>query len=124
MSEPGSLLIVDDNDASREALARYFRQHGYDATVGRDGRHALELVRGGRFDAILLDVVMPGVDGFAVLRAVRQSHPAVELPVIMATADGHSEAIVRALELGANDYVTKPYDLSVLLARVQTQLAL
>jgi sigma-B regulation protein RsbU (phosphoserine phosphatase) len=124
MSEPGSLLIVDDNDASREALARYFRQHGYDVTVGRDGHHALELVRGGRFDAILLDVVMPGVDGFAVLRAVRQNHPAVELPVIMATADGHSEAIVRALELGANDYVTKPYDLSVLLARVQTQLAL
>jgi sigma-B regulation protein RsbU (phosphoserine phosphatase) len=73
---------------------------------------------------ILLDVMMPGLDGLEVLRIIRQGHSATQLPVIMATGKGETEDIVKALELGASDYVTKPLDFAVVLARVRTQLAL
>jgi sigma-B regulation protein RsbU (phosphoserine phosphatase) len=123
-TEAGSLLIVDDNDASCEMLARSFRQRGYVVTVGKDGSQALDLLRAGRFDLILLDITMPGTNGFTVLRAVRADHPATALPVIMVTAHDRSDDIVHALDLGANDYVVKPYDFPVVLARARTQLAL
>ncbi len=120
----GSLLIVDDHAGNREALAQRFRELGYAVEAAADGGQALDRIRTGRFDLVLLDIVMPGADGFAVLGAVRRTLPPTALPVIMATADDSSEDIVRALESGANDYVTKPYDFPVLLARVRTQLAL
>jgi sigma-B regulation protein RsbU (phosphoserine phosphatase) len=122
-TEAGALLIVDDNDASCEMLARSFRQRGYDVTVGKDGSQALELRRADRFDLILLDITMPGTNGFAVLQAVRARHAATALPVIMVTAHDRSDDIVHALDLGANDYVVKPYDFPVVLARARTQLA-
>jgi sigma-B regulation protein RsbU (phosphoserine phosphatase) len=123
-TEAGSLLIVDDNLASREMLSRSFRQRGYDVRVAGDGSQALQSLRRGRFDLILLDINMPGASGFAVLEAVRAAHPATALPVIMVTAHDRSEDIVHALDLGANDYVVKPYDFPVILARARTQLAL
>jgi sigma-B regulation protein RsbU (phosphoserine phosphatase) len=123
-TEAGSLLIVDDNLASCELLARSFRQRGYTVTVGRDGDQALALLRAGNFDLILLDITMPGTNGFNVLQAVRADYPAVVLPVIMVTAHDRSDDIVRALELGANDYVVKPYDFPVVFARARIQLAL
>jgi sigma-B regulation protein RsbU (phosphoserine phosphatase) len=73
---------------------------------------------------VILDVMMPGIDGLEVLRRLRQAHPTTELPVIMATAKDASQDVVQALALGANDYVTKPLDLPVLLARVSTQVSL
>lgn len=123
-AEAGSLLIVDDNLASCEMLSRSFRQRGYRVTVGADGDRALELLRAGSFDLILLDITMPGTNGFHVLRAVRALYPATALPVIMVTAHDRSDDIVAALDLGANDYVVKPYDFLVVLARARTQLAL
>lgn len=123
-TETGSLLVVDDNPASAALLARLFTARGYQVTTSGDGREALGLFRRQPFDLILLDITMPGANGFAVLEAVRAAHPPTELPIIMATAHGQSEDIVRALDLGANDYVTKPYDFSVILARARTQLAL
>jgi sigma-B regulation protein RsbU (phosphoserine phosphatase) len=123
-TEAGSLLIVDDNLASREMLSRSFRQRGYRVAVGGDGNQALDLLRADRFDLILLDITMPGADGFNVLRSVRAVYPATALPVIMVTAHDRSDDIVRALDLGANDYVVKPYDFPVVLARARTQLAL
>ena len=123
-TESGSLLIVDDNLASREMLSRSFRQRGYAVTVARDGNQALEFLRRGSFDLILLDINMPGASGFAVLEAARAAYPATALPVIMVTAHDRSEDIVHALDLGANDYVVKPYDFPVILARARTQLAL
>jgi sigma-B regulation protein RsbU (phosphoserine phosphatase) len=122
-TEPGSLLLVEDNPVTRDLLARVLRDKGHAVVVCGDGRQALELAAASRFDLVLLDVGVPGADGFEVLRSLRLSHPAVALPVVMATALGQSEAIVRALEMGANDYVTKPYDLPVLLARVGAQLS-
>lgn len=121
----GSLLIVEDNPTTRTYLARWLHEQGYAVTVSADGNEALSLLAkaAGTFDLVLLDVGIPGTDGFEVLRTIRTAHTALALPVIMTTADGQSETIVRALDDGANDYVTKPYDLPVLSARVQTQLA-
>jgi len=120
----GALLIVDDNAENREVLGRRLARRGHAITEAEDGASALALVARQRFDLVLLDVNMPGMDGFEVLRALRQTHSAADLPVIMATARDASEDIVRALELGANDYVTKPIDFKVALARVSVHLAL
>ncbi len=123
-TEHGSLLVVDDDETNRDVLAHRLQRRGYAVTEASDGREALDLIRRQRFDLILLDIVMPGPSGLEVLQAVRRTHSLTDLPVIMATAKDQSADVVRALELGANDYVTKPYDFPVLLARVGTQLSL
>ncbi|HEY1379311.1 MAG TPA: SpoIIE family protein phosphatase [Gemmataceae bacterium] len=120
---PGSLLVVDDNPVAGEFLARILGDAGHAVTVCPDGRRALDLAAADTFDLVLLDIGLPGPDGLSVLRDLRAGRAATELPVIMATADGHSDTVVRALGLGANDYVVKPYDVPVLLARVRTHLA-
>jgi sigma-B regulation protein RsbU (phosphoserine phosphatase) len=122
--ETDSLLVVDDNEMGRDGLALLLRMQGYAVTLGTDGKQALDLVRRQHFDLVLLDVMMAGLSGLDVLKCLRVSHGATELPVIMTTARGQSEDIVEALKLGANDYVTKPIDYPVLLARIQTQLSL
>jgi sigma-B regulation protein RsbU (phosphoserine phosphatase) len=119
-----SLLVVDDNEMNRDMLSRRLQRQGYDVVVARDGNCARELLRDGSFDLVLLDVLMPGLSGLQVLKVIRESQSATDLPVIMATARGESEDIVQALQLGANDYVTKPLDFPVVLARIQTHLAM
>lgn len=114
-------LFVDD-EMNRDMLSRRLRRKGYD--VAHDGDRALALIRDHRFDLVLLDVIMPGLNGLEVLKKLREAHTAIDLPIIMATARGESEEIVKALGLGANDYVTKPLDFPVALARVQTHVAL
>src|SRR4051812_3535069 len=117
-----SLLIVDDDEANRESLARRLQRRGDQVTVAADGPAALQHVAGGGVDLVLLGVMMPGMSGPDVLRRLRETHAVSRLPVIMATAKDQSEDIVRALELGANDYVTKPFDFPVVLARLRAQL--
>ena len=119
-----SLLVVDDNDLNREMLTRRLQRKGYNVLSAIDGHQALEMLQTNRFDLILLDILMPGISGIEMLRRVRQVHSPTELPIIMATALDDSAQIVEALHLGANDYVTKPLDMPVVLARVQTQLTL
>ena len=119
-----SLLVVDDDEMNRDMLSQRLRRKGYDVVVAPDGRCALQLIQDHRFDLILLDVMMPGLNGMEVLKKLRETHAALDLPIIMATARGESEEIVKALGLGANDYVTKPLDFPVVLARVRTHLAL
>jgi sigma-B regulation protein RsbU (phosphoserine phosphatase) len=109
---------------NRDMLARRLERKGYGVAVAHDGGRALELIRDHRFDLVLLDVMMPGLNGLEVLKILREAHTATDLPIIMATARGESEDVVKALALGANDYVTKPLDFPVVLARVQTHLAL
>lgn len=120
----GRLLVVDDSAANRDTLAALLRLKGYDVATAGDGRQALEQLAAAPVDLVLLDVMMQDVSGLEVLEEIRRARPATDLPVIMATARDQSEDIVRALRLGANDYVTKPLDLPVLLARIQTQLSL
>jgi sigma-B regulation protein RsbU (phosphoserine phosphatase) len=105
-------------------LSRRLARHGYDVEVAPDGESALRLLGQRPFDLVLLDVMMPGINGLEVLRTVRLTRAATQLPVIMATAKDTSHDIVEALGLGASDYVTKPLDFPVVLARVRTQLAL
>lgn len=120
----GKLLVVDDSAANRDGLAKLLTLEGYEVTTAGDGREALTRVAAGDVDLVLLDVMMQGVSGLDVLEEIRRARPATDLPVVMTTARDQSEDIVRALRLGANDYVTKPLDLPVLLARIQTQLSL
>ena len=105
-------------------LSRLLTRSGYAVTEASDGGAALELVEKHSFDLVLLDILMPGIDGLQVLENLRRTRSVAELPIIMATAEDSSSDVVRALKLGANDYVTKPLDFSVVLARVQTQLSL
>ncbi len=122
--ETGILLVVDDNEMNRDMLSRRLARKGLTVDVAEDGHRALEMVEATDYDVILLDIMMPGIDGYQVLEKLREDHDSGDLPVIMATAKDASEDIVSALKLGANDYVTKPFDFPVVLARVQTQLQL
>ena len=122
--EPGKLLVVDDNEMNRDMLSRRLSRKGYDVDTASDGYIALEMIDRQSFDLILLDIMMPGINGMEVLRTVRQTRSASDLPIIMATAKTESEDVVEALKLGANDYVTKPLDFPVVLARVSTHFQL
>jgi len=120
----GRLLVVDDDADSRDLLARRLRSNGHTVTEADSGRKALDLLNSEEFELILLDVMMPGVDGFDVLGQIRESRSLVDLPVIMVTARDSSVDMVEGLRKGANDYLTKPIDFAVALARIQTHLLL
>jgi DNA-binding response OmpR family regulator len=125
MSAPqATILIVDDEELNRDGLARRLQRHDYEVVAARSGREAIELLGGRQFDLVLLDIMMPGMNGLEVLKFLRRVDSLVDLPIIMVTAKGESEDMVEAFELGANDYVTKPLDIPVVLARVRTQLTL
>src|SRR5260221_13274055 len=117
-----TLLLVDDDAMNRDALSRRLSRTGYTVLTAENGPDALEIVNAHRVDAVLLDVMMPGMSGIETLRHLRQTRSVAELPVIMVTAKDGSEDIVEALDLGANDYVTKPIDFSVALARIRSQV--
>jgi diguanylate cyclase (GGDEF)-like protein len=121
-SPPVRLLVVDDIADNRTVLSRLFRLRDFDVVEANNGAAALALLTEQSFDAVLLDVVMPTMDGFETLKRIRAVHSLSSLPVIMVTARVESEDIVRALELGANDYIAKPFDFAIALARVQSQL--
>jgi PAS domain S-box-containing protein len=116
------LLLVDDEPANLDMLSRRLQRAGYCVATAAGGQEALDRIADASFDLVLLDVQMPGLGGLQVLKAIRERHPAHKLPVVMVTARVQSEDIVVALEAGANDYVTKPVDFAVMLARVRTQL--
>jgi len=117
------LLIVDDIGDNRSILTRRFERRGFEVVEAESGFAAIELIERESFDLVLLDVMMPGIDGIETLKRIRSQNSASVLPVIMVTAKSESGNIVDALELGANDYVTKPVDFAVALARVNTQIS-
>ncbi|MDE3175409.1 MAG: EAL domain-containing protein [Pseudomonadota bacterium] len=116
------LLIVDDIPDNREILARRLQRRGFSVTEAAGGVEALQRMENEAFDLVLLDIRMPDIDGLEVLRRVRVNHSQTELPVIMCTANNASADVVDALAAGANDYVSKPIDFPVLLARVTAQV--
>jgi diguanylate cyclase (GGDEF)-like protein len=119
---PSRLLIVDDVADNRIVLARRFQRRNFVITEADCGHAALDLIERCSFDAVLLDIMMPDITGIEALRKIRQKYTQSKLPVIMVTANSRSDDIVQALEFGANDYVTKPVDFAVALARVNTQV--
>jgi diguanylate cyclase (GGDEF)-like protein len=115
----GRLLVVDDVEDNRAILCRRFEKRNYEVVEAIDGAQALDLLSRFHFDAVLLDVMMPGVSGLDVLRSIRSQDHLRSLPVIMVTARTDSEDVVEALHLGADDYITKPVDFSIAFARVK-----
>jgi len=107
------LLVVDDLKDNRILLTRRLRARGYEVVEAADGFEALAIIACQTFDCVLLDVVMPGMDGFQVLRAIRERHSDRDLPVIMATVKDDAQDVVQALREGANDYIVKPIDFAV-----------
>jgi diguanylate cyclase (GGDEF)-like protein/PAS domain S-box-containing protein len=118
-----SLLLVDDDEMNRDMLGRRLELEGYTVCLAEGGRQALELLEQQAFDLVLLDVMMPELNGLQTLDLIRQTRGPAELPVIMVTAKDQSEDVVEAFHLGANDYVTKPVNLRVALARIATQVS-
>ena len=112
------VLIVEDEDHLAAGLKLNLEAEGYAADVEDTGEAALErLVDGGAFDVVLLDVMLPGLDGFEVVRRLRAARQFV--PVMLLTARSHTDDVLRGFEAGADDYLPKPFDLSILLARIR-----
>src|SRR5688572_11263906 len=118
-----TLLVVDDDPRNRDAFSRRLVRTGFTVLTAESGSLAMEMVSAHRVDAVLLDAMMPGMSGIETLRRLRESRPASDLPVIMVTANDRSEDVVEALSLGANDYVTKPIDFPVAVARIRTHVS-
>ncbi|THD81315.1 MAG: response regulator [Phenylobacterium sp.] len=120
---PPRLLVVDDVDDNRTILSRRFGRLGFEVIEAESGERALEMIKVQSFDVVLLDIMMPGIDGLEVLRQLRETYSQDQLPIIMVSAKSSSEDVVDGLLLGANDYITKPVDLKVAQARVEAQLS-
>ena len=118
------VLAVDDNATVRATIAARLGSKGYVVTTASDGHEALRLLSGREFDLVLLDIRMPDVSGEEVLREIRRKRTATQLPVIMLTASDDTEEIVQTFDLGANDYVVKPGEITALAARIHTHLSL
>ena len=114
-----SILIVEDDNNIADLLRLYLEKEGYQATIAADGTQGIDLYRKLRPDLVLLDVMMPGVDGWGVLRAIRQVS---QTPVIMLTAKGETTDKVSGLKQGADDYITKPFEMKEVLARIEAVL--
>jgi two-component system, cell cycle response regulator len=113
-----SLLVVDDNSMNRIMLSRYITKLGYQATLVENGRQALEKLQTEPFDLVLLDVEMPEMDGYQVLEQLKADPRLRDIPVIMISAVEELESVVKCIELGAQDYLPKPFNPVLLRARL------
>lgn len=113
------ILVVDDDLAISKLLSTNLRARGYEVTVAMDGKQALDSVEQEFFDLIILDIMMPGLDGVEVCRRVREWS---RIPIIILSARGDEKDKVKCLELGADDYLTKPFGIAELIARIKTAL--
>ena len=122
MRKPPLILIVDDSEANRDILARRLETSGYQFATAADGEMALELSRRLLPDLILLDVMMPKLDGFEVCRRLKADANLPFIPIILVTARSDTRDVVRGLDVGGDEYLTKPVDQSALVARVRSLL--
>ena len=119
-----TILIVDDVPKNIQVLGSILRPLGYNVEFATNGRQAIQWVRENNFDLVLLDIMMPEISGFEVCEEIRKIERYSDIPVIFLTAKTDGESIVKGFELGAQDYVTKPFEANELLARVKTHLQL
>lgn len=124
MTSVKRLLLVDDDPISSLALAHQLRKRGFEVQQLTEGRQVLDFLRVGGIDLVLLDIVMPEVDGLEVLRRIRKEYSSLQMPVIMVTARADDADVIEALNLGASDYLRKPANIHIAVARIQTQLSL
>ena len=121
-SVTGRILVVDDNLENRETLARRLQRQGHTTTMAADGEEALRLAREGSYDLVLLDVMMPVLDGYGTLEALKADENLRHIPVIMISALDELESVVRCIEQGAEDYLPKPFNATLLRARIGASL--
>jgi diguanylate cyclase (GGDEF)-like protein/PAS domain S-box-containing protein len=121
--QPATLLIVEDDEKIREMLSMRLKMAGYNVMMAEDGKSGLKLIDENLLDLVLCDLQMPEMTGLEVLKAVRQQYSPTALPIIMVSGSHSSDSIVEALNLGANDFVPKPIDFPVALARIRTQIS-
>jgi adenylate cyclase len=121
-SSPGKILIADDNRVNQLLLARGLEQQGHTVVFAEHGAEALELLRGKRFDLMLLDVLMPELDGYGVLAELKRDPHLRDIPVIMTSSLDELDSVVKCLEMGAEDYLTKPINPVLLNARIASSL--
>ncbi|MDO5040522.1 MAG: response regulator transcription factor [Peptoniphilus sp.] len=115
----GKILVVDDEKSIAEIIEYNLKREGYEVTLAHDGQEALDIFKDKNFDLIILDIMMPKLDGFSVLKEVRKSSG---VPVIMLTAKQEEVDKILGLELGADDYVVKPFSMRELIARIKAIL--
>lgn len=116
-TESHNILVVDDSMTNREVLSKQVKAEGYQVATAKDGKQAIEMIQTGVYDLILLDIIMPKLDGYEVLRWIRHS-PWKNIPTIMISALGQTDSVVRCIEMGAADYLTKPFNPVLLKARL------
>ncbi|MET4576052.1 PP2C family protein-serine/threonine phosphatase [Ottowia thiooxydans] len=120
---PGRVLVVDDNEANRDLLVRRLQRQGHATETAADGQQALDMMRASAFDLVLLDIMMPVLNGYEVLKQIRADAGLRHVPVVLISALGDGESIVKGIELGADDYLPKPFNPHILRARVDASLA-
>ena len=120
--ERGVVLVVDDEYVNRAIMCRLLKKAGFDTVEASNGIEALEAIDATEFDLILLDIVMPEMNGFEVLKTLRRKRSELDLPVIMVTANDEAAQVVEAFENGANDFINKPIDPAVTMARINMHL--
>ena len=120
--EPGHILIVDDKEINRDILSRHLERRGHMTTGAENGVRALELVGATRFDLVLLDIRMPQMNGYEVLRRLKSDPSLRDIPVIVISALDEMESVVRCIEMGAEDYLPKPFNPVLLQARIGASL--
>ncbi|HLH24781.1 MAG TPA: adenylate/guanylate cyclase domain-containing protein [Chloroflexota bacterium] len=121
-TEHGSLLVVDDNALNRDVLARRLERLGYTVATAENGRQALAMLRAAPYDLVLLDILMPELDGYQVLRQLKADEQLRHIPVVVLSAIDELESVVRCVELGADDYLPKPFNPALLRARIGASL--
>ena len=117
-SQQYSLLVVDDNEMNRDLLSRRLERQGYRVTVAVDGRQALEILNREQFNLVLLDIMLPEVNGYQVLEQLKANKLLSHIPVIITTALDEADGKARCMELGAEDYLTKPFNPVKLKSRI------
>jgi two-component system cell cycle response regulator len=120
--QAGYILVVDDNRMNRLKLSRGLEQQGHTVALAENGRQALEMVRADSFDVMLLEIIMPEMDGYQVLEQMKGDNTLRDIPVIVISALDEMDSIVRCIKMGAEDYLPKPFDPVLLKARISASL--
>jgi adenylate cyclase len=116
------VLVVDDNEMNRDMLSRRLKRQEYEVLMAEDGEKALEMIEQNQFDLVLLDIMMPKLSGYDVLERLKKDDRTRDLPVIMISAVDDLDSVVRCIEMGAEDYLFKPFNPVLLKARVSASL--
>ena len=118
----GHILVVDDNEMNRSLLARHLQRLGHTFDLAEDGVEAMNILQNGKVDLVLLDLIMPRMDGFQVLKQIKGNPDLQHLPVIMLSAESELDSINRCIDLGAEDYLLKPFNVVLLRSRIAHSL--